>query len=95
MTYFQDITNLYVQSTWNSGGSVNGDRSSFWRSEWLLWGTGWDRERMPVPWGQKGQFRHWKDTLPPPPPYTSYVAVETFLGTKAEGRVGHLQLMVL
>lgn len=32
---------------------------------------------------------------PPSPPYTSYVAVETFLGTKAEGRVGHLQLMVL
>ena len=24
---------------------------------------------------------------PPSPPYTSYVAVETFLGTKAEGRV--------
>lgn len=66
VTYFHSIMSLPVQSTWNSGGSLSGDLSSFWRSEWLLWGGGWGRERMPVMWGQEGQFRPWKNTLSTP-----------------------------
>ena len=44
VTYFHGIASLPVQSTWNSGGSLNGVLSSFWRSQWLLWGAGWGRE---------------------------------------------------